>query len=286
MGLLIGSRCFHNLLRRGSRQVFTGRPPYQSRPVSEWRKNSKNKLCRGDSRCFQESGRNGDSDELLCAVGAWVSAQQPDVLPRKELFEAHAVAEIVHKYFPFPGRILDLCAGSGLLAAFLAIQEPGRELVCVDLQKTPLATRLLDSLSEHWPALLQQIGWKESDIRRLDTLPSIGPRDLIVSVHACGLLSDDVMVAATSEGALRPLVLVPCCHSLRPRIPNRPQPWMPNRSWDSWPWLQAGAVNLKGAAAIDVARADYLRHRGYRVIIEEIDAYITPMNRVIVALPE
>ena len=57
--------------------------------------NSRNYLQAGDARSFAVSGRTGDADELLCKVGSVISAGLPGRLPRKELFEAHAVATLV-----------------------------------------------------------------------------------------------------------------------------------------------------------------------------------------------
>lgn len=253
------------------------------RPVSAWRKNSRNKISRGDARCFEESGRSGDADELLCRVGAWIAWAAPDQVPRKELFEAHAVARIVDSRFPGSRRVAELCAGCGLLAVFLALLDPGRTIRCVDRRQPALASRLMERMDDQWPALAAQVRWEEHDIR---CAPEglLGRDELVVSCHACGLLTDEVMVAAMAGKMLRPLVLVPCCHEARPSLP-RPQPWMPRRSWGLWPWLQGGAVHQLGGEAVDGARADYLKHVGYHVIVDHIDPAITPANRAIIAEP-
>ena len=48
----------------------------------------------GDARSFSLSEQTGDADRLLCQVGSVISAGLPGRLPRKELFEAHAVASV------------------------------------------------------------------------------------------------------------------------------------------------------------------------------------------------
>ena len=56
--------------------------------------NSRNYLQAGDARSFSLSEQTGDADQLLCQVGSVISAGLPGRLPRKELFEAHAVASL------------------------------------------------------------------------------------------------------------------------------------------------------------------------------------------------
>ena len=57
----------------------------------------------------------GDADPLLCDVGSFIGAELPDRLPRKELFEAHAVARVVDRYFPEELEITEFCAGPDLI---------------------------------------------------------------------------------------------------------------------------------------------------------------------------
>lgn len=53
----------------------------------------------------------GDADELLCAVGGIIGSELPGRVPRKELFEAHAVARVVDRHFPEETEITEFCAG-------------------------------------------------------------------------------------------------------------------------------------------------------------------------------
>lgn len=251
-------------------------------PVSSWRKGSRHKIVRGDARCFEQSARDGDTDELLCQVGATIASEQPALLPRKELFEAHAVAARVHRYFGGgPFNITELCAGCGLLAIFLVLLEPRRLVRCCDRKQSEGAKRLLSSLSRRWPVLQQQIHWEDQDIR---FGCNIHREDLVVSCHACNLLTDEVMLAATADGARRPLVLVPCCLSRRPSLPKA-RPWMPARTWDMFPWLNGGLINREGPIAVNNARASHLSKMGYSVTFDQIDSAITKVNTMIVAQP-
>ncbi len=48
-------------------------------------------------------------------MGSFIGAELPDRLPRKELFEAHAVARVVDRYFPEELEITEFCAGGTIL---------------------------------------------------------------------------------------------------------------------------------------------------------------------------
>jgi len=125
-----------------------------------------------------------------------------------------------------------------------------------------------------------QISWSEQDFRyELD----LGSNELIASCHACSLLSDEVVLAATSNGKERPMVLLPCCHEKQPALPYRP--WMPRWTWDRWPWLLKGEVNLQGAVSVDNARISYMRQCGFHVAVDHIDGAISKQNATIVATP-
>lgn len=249
----------------------------QSLPVSMWRKGSKSKLVDGDARGFEASGRSGDMDLLLCEVGARLSVDLSHALRRKELFEAHAVASLVQNQGDvFPKKIVDFCAGCGLLAAFLVLMDPRRQVRCIDKQQSGLAERLLRSLSRRWPDLASRIVWEEQDVRS----PKMQlPTDcFVVSCHACAVLSDDAIYAATKCGACRPLVVLPCCYKKKIRPAEKL-----GRTWADWPWLENGSVNCLGPAAVNAARLRHLNHLGYSASLQYIDSNITPMNAAIVA---
>eukprot|EP00438_Fugacium_kawagutii_P016827 Skav203786 [mRNA] locus=scaffold206:452032:455522:+ [translate_table: standard] len=135
-------------------------------PLSAWRKNSRSCLQLGDVRSFKESRRTGsrsaeglpwrwrsmaawqaagDMDPLLCEVGGVLAAQLPGKVPRKELFEAHAVAQLVERHFPQERRITEFCAGCGLLGIFLMLLNPRRSLRCSDKKRQPLARGVINA---------------------------------------------------------------------------------------------------------------------------------------------
>lgn len=202
-------------------------------------------------------------DTLFDAIGRVVSAAE--CLPRKELFEAWAVAKRVHKRFHGPERgrpILDLAAGHGLLAWILLIldgEAPGAR--CVDRKRPPSAERLEAALVAQWPRLAGKVQWEERDLKRV----VVQPRELVVSVHACGKLTDRVLDFAI--GARAPVAVLPCCQSLARCDTAGLEVWM------------------DGQLAVDAVRALRLRQAGYRVHLQKIPDEITPQNRLIIATP-
>jgi hypothetical protein len=87
----------------------------------------------------------------------------------------------------------------------------------------------------------------------------------VVSVHACGRLSDVVIELARAAHAR--LALLPCCHDLAT---------CDSAGLDGW---------MDGPLAVDAVRALRLTNAGYDVSARLIPADITPMNRLLIAQP-
>lgn len=186
---------------------------------------------------------------------------EAECLPRKELFEAWEVARRVRRRMR-GGRVIDLCAGHGLLAQLLLVlDDTSPEAFAVDPVTPKSAAKLAEALTRTWPRLAGRVQRLEGPI---EAAP-IGPADLVVSVHACGALTDRVLDAAISARCR--LAVLPCCHDL-------------GRS-DT-----AGLTGwLEGPLAVDVARAQRLTAAGFSVHTQTIPAEITPQNRLLLAVP-
>ena len=85
--------------------------------------------------------------------------------------------------------------------------------------------------------------------------------DLVVSCHACGALTDEVLALAVAARAR--VAVLPCCHDAGAFF---------GASLNGW---------LEPALAIDVARATRLEAGGYRVWTQTIPQDITPKNRLL-----
>lgn len=182
-------------------------------------------------------------------------------LPRKELFEAWEVARRVRRRFR-GGRVIDLACGHGLLAyTLLLLDDSSPEALAVDLHVPESAGTLAAALQETWPRLSGRIRFEQGNIDRV----AIGPDDLVVSVHACGGLTDLVLDRALEAGAR--VAVLPCCHNLETGDAGGLQGWM------------------DGPLAIDATRTARLRSKGYTVYTQTIPMDITPKNRLLLAEP-
>jgi hypothetical protein len=93
----------------------------------------------------------------------------------------------------------------------------------------------------------------------------LSTQDLVVSVHACGGLTDLVLDRAAEAGAR--LAVLPCCHNLDESDQGNLEGW------------------VDGAMAVDIIRANRLRSKGYRIYTQTIPSEITPKNRLLLAEP-
>ena len=184
-----------------------------------------------------------------------------ECLPRKELFEAWEVARRTRRRFR-GGRVIDLACGHGLLAqVLLLLDDSSPSALAVDTRLPNSAAALHESLCREWPRLAGRITFAEAAI---DSVAAVAG-DLLVSCHACGSLSDEVLSRALELGAR--VAVLPCCHDK-----------LANDQGGLGGWLDP-------ALAVDVTRAARLRAHGYTVHTQTIPAAITPKNRLLLGEP-
>ena len=213
---------------------------------------SKNRLT--DKEVFLFPG-----DTLLDKLGRTVC--EAGCLPRKELFEAWEVARRVRRRFR-GGRVVDLACGHGLTAALLLLlDDTSPEAYAVDRSIPASAGKLHEVLVKNWPRLEGRIIFEERPLQDVQ----LSTRDLVVSVHACGGLTDLVLDRASTAGAR--LAVLPCCHNLDESDMG---------NLDGW---------VDGPMAVDISRANRLKGKGYRIYTQTIPAEITPKNRLLMAEP-
>ncbi len=178
-------------------------------------------------------------------------------LPRKELYEAWEVARRVRRRFR-GGRIVDLASGHGLLGQILLLlDDTSPEALAVDRSLPKSAATLHAALCDIWPRLQGRVHFLETD---LGNVP-LEREDLVVSVHACGGLTDLILERAAEVGAC--VAVLPCCHDLDQGDLGGLEGW------------------LEGPLAMDAARVARLRTRGYHVFTQLIPGDITPKNRLL-----
>lgn len=182
-------------------------------------------------------------------------------LPRKELYECWEVARRTRRRFR-GGRVVDVAGGHGLLAhLMLLLDDTSPHAVVVDPTVPPSAARLQQVLVEAWPRLASRVTVTAS---RLGVV-ALTADDVVVSCHACGALTDEVLAAAIAARAR--VAVLPCCHDLDAAA---------GRSLTGW---------VDGALALDIARANRLGRAGYTVWTQTIPGEITPKNRLLLGHP-
>lgn len=182
-------------------------------------------------------------------------------LPRKELFEAWEVARRVRRRFR-GGRIVDLACGHGLTAMLLLLlDDSSPNALAVDQSIPQSARKLYEAIAITWPRIANRVEFIEAPMHEV----RLTSADLIVSVHACGDLTDQVISLATRANAR--LAVLPCCHNLDREDQGNLGGW------------------LEGTLAVDVTRAATLRQSGYMIYTQQIPAEITPKNRLLFAEP-
>jgi hypothetical protein len=182
-------------------------------------------------------------------------------LPRKELFESWEFARRVRRRLR-GRRVVELAAGHGLVAwLLLLLDDTSGSALAVDAKAVPSAGPLAEALAAAWPRLAGRVEHRVAD---LASVP-LSAADLVVSVHACGSLSDLVLERAAGAGAA--VAVLPCCHDAR--------------TCDAGGLL--GFLTLP--LAVDATRVARLRARGYCVLTQTIPAEITPHNRLILGWP-
>ncbi|MCU0241978.1 MAG: methyltransferase domain-containing protein [Vicinamibacteria bacterium] len=186
---------------------------------------------------------------------------EAECLPRKELYESWEVARRVRRRVR-GRRVVELAAGHALLAHLMLILDAASEsAVAVDAKHVPSSDALACALTSRWPRLAGRVE------RRMDDLAccAIAPDDLVVSVHACGALSDRVLDLAIHARAH--VALLPCCHD--------------QETCDAGGLLGFLPLPL----AVDATRVARLRAADYDVVTQTIPAEITPHNRLILGVP-
>jgi hypothetical protein len=182
-------------------------------------------------------------------------------LPRKELYEAWEVARRTRRLFR-GGRVVDLGGGHGLVThIMLLLDDSSASAIVVDPAIPESAVTLNEALVQAWPRLDARVTY----IAQRMEATVLTPDDVVVSCHACGALTDQVLKQAVEIRAR--VAVLPCCHDLE--------------SCDAGPlagWMDS-------TLAIDTMRAVRLEQQGYRVRTQTIPATITPKNRLLLGEP-
>ena len=184
-----------------------------------------------------------------------------DCLPRKELYESWELARRSRRRFR-GGRVVDLACGHALIAhLMLLLDDTSPTALAVDTRLPPSAAKLASAITRAWPRLEGRVTLQAAHIGDVE----LEAGDLVVSSHACGTLTDEVLTRAMAVRAR--VVVLPCCHE---------KATCDRGGVDGW---------VDAPLAIDMTRAARLRASGYAVYTQLIPASITPKNRLLMAEP-
>lgn len=213
---------------------------------------SKNRLTAHDLGRFPTDSLFDRIARAVCRAGC---------LPRKELYEAWEVARRTRRYLR-GGRVVDLGGGHGLVGhLMLLLDDSSSSALVVDPAVPASAATLHATILEDWPRLEGRVVYHGT---RIENVP-LESTDVVVSCHACGALTDQVLARAVAARAQ--VAVLPCCHDAETCDPGPLVGWM----------------DL--ALAIDTMRAVHLEGQGYDVRTQVIPADITPKNRLLIGTP-
>lgn len=186
---------------------------------------------------------------------------EAECVPRKELYESWEVARRVRRRFR-GGRVVDLACGHGLVAHLaLLLDDRSPTAIAVDPRLPPSAAAIAAVFARAWPRLEGRVTLLASTIEEV----TLDTGDLVISAHACGALTDEVLSRAIAARAR--VAVLPCCHDFEVNDAGGLEGW------------------LDPALAIDVTRAARLRACGYDVRTQTLPAAITPKNRLLLGSP-
>ena len=186
---------------------------------------------------------------------------QTGCLPRKELYESWEVARRARRRFR-GGRVVDLACGHGLVAQMMLLLDDTSETALAADRRVPQSAGILcEAMVREWPRLAGRIELSARSIADV----ALSSSDVVVSAHACGALTDEVLGLAIAASAR--VVVLPCCQAEGKGDLGGVGGW------------------VDGALAIDLTRAARLRAHGYTVYTQTIPAEITAKNRLLLGAP-
>jgi hypothetical protein len=144
----------------------------------------------------------------------------------------------------------------------LLLDDSSPDAIVVDTALPRSGTRIHEALAAAWPRLAGRIGFVASP---LEDVP-LTQGDVVVSIHACGALTDVILERAASVRAR--VAVLPCCHDLDVNDAGNLTGW------------------VGGPLAVDVVRALHLKQQGYRIWTQSISDDITPRNRLLIGAPD
>jgi SAM-dependent methyltransferase len=215
----------------------------------------RDRLRASDARWFPGDYLSSAFARAMCARRA---------IPFKEVLESFEFYACVRKQIR-AACVADLCCGHGLVGILFAMFERRVDrVILIDRVRPPSFHAVLAAASSVAPWVMDKVQFVECKLE--DANDHLERGTSIVGVHACGERTDQSIGHALQVGGC--IAVLPCCRHHR----SHPAP----------PSLKQA---LGGDVAIDVDRTYRLFNAGYHVRWDSIPHSITPMNRVLSAVP-
>jgi hypothetical protein len=171
--------------------------------------------------------------------------------------------------------IHDLCSGHGLTGMLFVACNPPRDksggehirTVLVDRFKPQSHEIVRDIMSEVCPWVnTNSVKFVSSSLEHyVSTAKAENGASIIISTHACGSLTDDVLKFSVDQQAAA-VAVMPCCYT----------------GTDAG--VPYGLRRILGVSlSADVRRSFFMQGEGYHVDFATIPRAITPMNRIVIA---
>lgn len=201
-------------------------------------------------------------------------------IPRKELYETWATALYIDYAFPMSreyNRFADIACGHGLLSFALMFLNENRSVVCID-KRMPKSATMIKDLFQEKSKLIDVSNWDyvESGLDAVEpqTTQETSQKTILCGVHACGLLTDQIISLAVKSNA--PVVLLPCCHTRKSLYDETEKDHLQKEQSEN---------KLDIPKFIDMKRVERLKAAGYEVHQSEIPKEFTPKNKIIIGYP-
>lgn len=225
-------------------------PPFQKKIAC------RDRLRESDKRWFPGDYLSSVFARALCDRRA---------IPFKEVLESFEFFACVRKQIK-PERVADFCCGHGLVGILFAMFERHVEQVLLLDKARPVSyDSVLATAIEVAPWVRDKVKYIVGPLAQATQY--VEQDTAIVAVHACGQRTDQCIEHAIYLAS--PLAVLPCCRD--------------HGSHPSPPCLKQA---FGGDAAIDIDRTYRLFHAHYRVRWDYIPAGVTPMNRVLIGIPQ
>ncbi len=182
----------------------------------------------------------------------------------KEVCESIEFFARTHKKIASP-ILADLCCGHGLTGLlFAALEKKVERVYLLDKRRPEAHEKVLRAVAQVAPWVLEKIIYLEMTLRQAQsTIPTTAT---LMGLHACGGRTDEIIHLGLELGC--PMAVMPCCYGqTAPDAPN------------------ALRSSLGRRLSTDIHRTYRLWLAGYDVAWSAIPRAISPMNRIMIALP-